>query len=152
MAANASFQREAADPYCLAPDDAAMLLRGAPWRRMVVVGDSVAAGISGPVRGYRDTDGIARVAEALDVATGSLVYRNLGERDLRTAEIRERQRPAALKLRPDLVIVAAGGNDVLGRSFDEHQLARELTLLVGPLAARGARVVRSGCSTSPDPA
>jgi len=144
MAVNRSFERGSADPYCLAADDASVLLRGAPWRRLVVVGDSVAAGISEPVSGYRDMDGIARAAEALKRGSGSLVYRNLGERDLRTVEIRSRQLAHALKLRPDLAIVAAGGNDILGRSFDENQLARELTLLVGPLAARGAQLVTIG--------
>lgn len=141
---DAGLARELADPYCRWPAGAADLLRAAPWRRVVVLGDSVAAGIGEPLEGYRDVDGIARVAEVLGVAHPSFAYHNLGERDLRVAEVRDRQLPSALDLRPDLVIIAAGGNDAMSRSFDEERFSRELTSLIRPLVAQGARLITIG--------
>lgn len=136
--------REIGDPDCDWSVEAAVLSRSAPWRRMVVLGDSVAAGVLEPLEGYRDLDGVARVAEVLAAANPSFTYRNLGERDLRLAEIRARQLPEALKLEPDLAVIAAGGNDVLGRSFDEEKIRSELTMIIEPLVAHGAQLVTLG--------
>jgi lysophospholipase L1-like esterase len=144
MAADVGHLRETSDPYCRWPAGSATLMRSAPWRRLVVLGDSVAAGIREPLDGYRDLDAAGRVAEALAAAHPSFSYRNLGERDLRAAEIRERQLRPALDLRPDLVIVAAGGNDALRRSFDEERFIDELTSIVRPLVAQGAQLVTIG--------
>lgn len=144
MASEGRSAREAADPHCLAMREACHLLSGAPWCRVVALGDSVAAGVSEPVSGYRDLDGIGRVVEVLEANRGCVMYRNLAERDLRLAEVRERQRRAALDLQPDLVIVAAGGNDVLARSFAEDQIAEQLAATLGPLVAVGAQLVTIG--------
>ncbi len=43
---------EATDPYTLRDGEAAALLAGHPWRRFVVLGDSVAEGCCEPVDGY----------------------------------------------------------------------------------------------------
>jgi lysophospholipase L1-like esterase len=150
--------REMFDPYCRWPAGSATLMRSVPWRRLVVLGDSVAAGIREPLDGYRDLDVAARVAEALAAAHPSFSYHNLGERDLRAAEIRERQLRRALDLQPDLVIVAAGGNDALRRSFDEERFRDDLTSIISPLVDQGAQVVtiglfdlpRSGLVPDPD--
>jgi lysophospholipase L1-like esterase len=71
------------------------------------------------------------------VAPG-LTVMNLGQRDLRAAEVRELQLPAALRFGPDLAIVAAGGNDALRRSFSAERVANELHALAGPLREAGA--------------
>ncbi|MFI0486090.1 hypothetical protein [Actinomadura sp. 9N215] len=42
------------DPAVLPAADAAALLSGASWTRMVTIGDSVAEGVREPVPGYRD--------------------------------------------------------------------------------------------------
>ena len=114
-------------------------LKDAPWRRMVVIGDSVAAGVREPLDGYRDMGFADQVGEALGVA-----HRNLGERDLRLAEIRETQLADALAFRPDIAMVIAGGNDVLARDYDPGRIRRELTEIVMPLADSGAFVVTVG--------
>jgi hypothetical protein len=56
---------EANDTYCLGPDEAGALLAGAPWRRLLVMGDSIAAGIGDPVQGYLDFGWADRLAAAL---------------------------------------------------------------------------------------
>lgn len=114
------------------------LLRGAPWRRMAVLGDSIAEGVREPHDGYRDLSWIDRIAEPLHAASPGLTVMNLGRRDLLAAEVREQQLPAALAFRPDLVILAAGGNDALRRSFSPDDVARELDATAAPLRRAGA--------------
>ncbi|GAA3383764.1 SGNH/GDSL hydrolase family protein [Cryptosporangium minutisporangium] len=135
---------EASDPDCIDPDEAAELLRPAPWQRLVVVGDSVAAGVREPVSGYRDLSFADRFAEALAATRPEFVYRNLGVRELTASAITATQLRAALDLRPDIALVAAGGNDALGREYDPGQLRRDLEGLIRPLAAAGALVVTMG--------
>jgi lysophospholipase L1-like esterase len=136
--------REAADPDSIDPAVASELLRGLPWQRMVVVGDSVAAGIREPTAGYRDASFSDRVAAALAATRPGFAYRNLGVRDLRLAAIRDGQLATALAQEPDVAIVAAGGNDALSRSFDADRAGVELNEIVDPLARAGAFVVTIG--------
>ena len=119
----------------------ASLLRGAPWRRHAVLGDSIAEGVREPHRGYLDPSWIDRIAEPLRAAAPGLTVMNLGGRDLRASEVRERQLAPALDFHPDLAIVAAGGNDALRRTFAPEDVARELDGIVGPLRAAGADVL-----------
>jgi lysophospholipase L1-like esterase len=119
----------------------ASLLRGAPWRRLAVLGDSIAEGVREPHPGYLDLSWIDRIAEPLRAAAPGLTVMNLGVRDLLASEVRERQLAPALGFRPDLAIVAAGGNDALRRSFTPGDVARELDGIVGPLRAAGADVL-----------
>jgi lysophospholipase L1-like esterase len=133
--------REATDPHALDPERAAALLAGAPWRRLVVLGDSVAAGIREPLPGYRDLSWADRVAEAL--GPGVAVH-NLARRGARVGEVLGRQLAPALRLGPDLAIVSAGGNDALEPAWDEDLTARQLGLVVGALRAAGADVLTLG--------
>jgi lysophospholipase L1-like esterase len=117
------------------------LLQGAPWRRLAVLGDSIAEGVGEPHPGYRNLSWIDRIAEPLRAATGGLAVTNLGRRDLLAREVRERQLLPALAFEPDLAIVAAGGNDALRRSFAREAVECELDGIVGPLRAAGADVL-----------
>ena len=74
-------------------------------------------------------------------AAPRLALLNLGRRNLLAAEVRASQLAPALAFRPDLAIVAAGGNDALRRSFDPGAVERELVAIVGPLRRAGADVV-----------
>ena len=122
-------------------DDLAALLSGARWRRLVVVGDSIAEGVHEPHPGFADISWIERIADPLREAVGVQAKVNLGRRDLLAREVRERQLARALAFHPDLAIVAAGGNDALHRSFDRHAVERELDAIVGPLRRAGADVL-----------
>lgn len=139
---------ERRDPHCLLPDEMAALLRPTPWRRLAVLGDSIAAGIGDPVRGYRDLSWAERLAAAIAAAHGlsgpGARHLDLGVPGLRTRQIREVQLDRALAHAPDLAVVAAGANDALRRSFDPALVADELDGIVGPLAAGGCLVVTFG--------
>ncbi|MEO8689081.1 MAG: SGNH/GDSL hydrolase family protein [Solirubrobacteraceae bacterium] len=125
------------DPEVLPDQDLTALLRGARWRRLAVLGDSVAEGVRELLDGYRDLSWVDRIA----AAAPGLAVLNLGRRNLLTAEVRASQLEPALAYRPDLAIVAAGGNDALRRSFDPGAVERELVAIVGPLRRAGADVL-----------
>jgi lysophospholipase L1-like esterase len=114
------------------------MLRGAPWRRVAVVGDSIAEGVREPHDGFRDLSWIERIVEPLTAVAPGLTVMNLGQRDLRAAEVRDLQLPAALRFGPDLAIIAAGGNDALRRSFSPERVTGELDSIARPLREAGA--------------
>ncbi|MEU4826199.1 SGNH/GDSL hydrolase family protein [Actinomadura sp. NPDC023710] len=131
------------DPSVLAAAEAAALLAGAPWTRMVTIGDSIAEGVREPVPGYRDLSWTDRVEEALGAAPGFTAL-NLGRRDLVAAQVAAEQLGPALEFRPDLAFVVAGGNDMLRPDFDADGVRRELAAMVAAFRAAGADVVTIG--------
>ena len=135
---------EAADPDCIDDAAAADVLRATPWRRLVVLGDSIAAGVREPAEGYRDEGFANRVGQALVAAHDGAAFRNLGVRDARLAEIRDTQLPVALEFEPDLAIVIGGGNDAIRRSYTSERVRSQLREIVVPLAEAGAFVVTIG--------
>lgn len=117
------------------------------YRRFVAVGDSFTEGIDDPDprspgrhRGWAD-----RLAELLDddarAAGAGLEYANLAVRGKRMREILDEQLPRALDLRPDLLSISAGGNDILRPSVDVDALAAALDGAVGAARAAGAQVL-----------
>jgi lysophospholipase L1-like esterase len=134
--------REWADLHVANDDELARLLGpGVDWERVVVLGDSIAAGVREPSPGYRDLSWSDRMAAGLAVAHPGAVVHNLGCRDLTAAEVREGQLDAALALGPDLVVLAAGGNDLLRREFDPAAVRDELSAILTPLRAAGADIL-----------
>lgn len=128
--------RESADPHCMSDEVADALLREAPWRRLAIVGDSLAEGLGDPVPGYRTACWADRVAEALRRSVPDLAYLNLGRRGLTAAEVRAEQAERAAAFAPDLLGVVCGGNDLLLPGFSPDALAAELDDLLEALAAR----------------
>jgi lysophospholipase L1-like esterase len=135
------YDTELADPYCLSRDELVWFTAMAPWHRLLVMGDSIAAGAGDPVAGYADQSWADRLAAVLPGA----VYANLGHYGARTAQIRQEQLHRALAYGPDLAFVTAGANDAMRRSFDPVAVARDLSAIVAPLAGAGALVVTFGC-------
>jgi lysophospholipase L1-like esterase len=82
--------------------------RGRIVSTYVAMGDSFTAG-QGSGEGERWAD---RIATALRVVNPALTYRNLAADGAPSAAVLE-QVPAAIELRPDLVTVICGANDVL---------------------------------------
>jgi lysophospholipase L1-like esterase len=132
------------DPYCLSDDELTELLRDAPWHRLAVIGDSMAAGVGDEIPGYPSGGSMATLARVLGRVHPDFAYLNLGERDRYAAEVRSYQLPRALAFRPDLAVVLAGGNDMLRRRFEPRAMAAEIDAMVGALRARGSDVVTYG--------
>ena len=113
------------------------------FHRYVAIGDSFTEGVGDPdptrpngLRGWAD-----RVAEVLAGHTDDFGYANLAIRGRKLGAIVEEQLQPALDLRPDLVTIHGGGNDVLRPRVDLDGLAQTYDDAVGKLAASGARVV-----------
>ncbi|MGI5488833.1 GDSL-type esterase/lipase family protein [Microtetraspora malaysiensis] len=135
---------ESNDPYVLSATEAGRLLSGAPWSRLVIVGDSVAEGVTEPYAGYDLGTWYDLVLAALRTVQPDLVHLNLGRRNLLTAEVRETQLQAALDFRPDLIVALCGGNDAFRREFDPDAVEEQLEALFEPLSATGGTLVTSG--------
>ncbi|WP_433292044.1 SGNH/GDSL hydrolase family protein [Actinoplanes sp. CA-030573] len=113
----------------------------ARWRRVAVLGDSIAVHRGEPVDGYPTQTWAERVALVLAPDE----YLNLGVPGARAAEIRAGQLAAALAFRPELAIVAAGANDAARRDFRPGAVAEELSMMLDRLTDAGAVVVTFGC-------
>jgi lysophospholipase L1-like esterase len=139
--AESEWTRESSDPFCVSDAETDELLIGAPWRRLVVIGDSLAEGIGDESPGYRSIPWPERLRDALRRQQPGLEYLNLGKRGLRAAEVRAGQLQQALDFRPDLAAVVCGGNDLLVETFDPEAVSAELDAIVAPLRRAGADVV-----------
>ena len=114
-----------------------------PWGRFVALGDSFTAGIGDPeprspggFRGWAD-----RVAEELSEGHRDFGYANLAVSGLVIRQILEQQLGPAIELKPDLVTLSAGGNDLVFHRSDLDRLAATLDDAVGLLTATGATIV-----------
>ncbi|MGA8113011.1 MAG: SGNH/GDSL hydrolase family protein [Actinocatenispora sp.] len=135
---------ENTDPHCLAPGVAERLLAGHPWRRFVVLGDSVAEGLGDPVPGYTPLSWADRMAAELTVVRPDLAYLNLGRRETTAAQIRATQLAPALEFGPDLALVCCGGNDAISPFFKADAVREDLTAIVSGLRGVGAEVLTLG--------
>ncbi|MBK1785470.1 SGNH/GDSL hydrolase family protein [Prauserella sp. ASG 168] len=120
------------------------LLSGSPWRRVAVLGDSVAEGVGDLVDGYPPRPWADRVVSVLRAHNPTLEYLNLGKRGLLAEEVSRFQLSPALAFRPDLAVVTCGGNDMLRRSYDPGAVDVVLTAMVRALRESGAAVVTLG--------
>lgn len=114
-----------------------------PWNRYVALGDSFTEGIGDPDpdspggnRGWAD-----RVAEELAAGHPDFAYANLAIRGRLLNQIIEEQLAPAVALKPDLVTICAGGNDVIRPGGDPDRLAERIDGAIAELRATGATVV-----------
>lgn len=114
-----------------------------PWSRYVAIGDSFTEGIGDPeprspggYRGWAD-----RVAEVLSEQTEDFAYANLAIRGRLLQQISDEQVDAALELKPDLITVSAGGNDIIRPGTDPDDVSRRFELMIERLRRDGATVV-----------
>lgn len=114
-----------------------------PWSRYVAIGDSFTEGIGdvepkspGGHRGWAD-----RAAEVLADQTDDFAYANLAIRGRLLGQIADEQVEPALELRPDLISVSGGGNDILRPGTDPDEVADRFDDVVARLRRDGATVV-----------
>jgi lysophospholipase L1-like esterase len=114
-----------------------------PWSRYVALGDSFTEGIGDPepqspggYRGWAD-----RVAEVLSEKSDDFAYANLAIRGRLLQQVIDEQIEPALALRPDLITLSAGGNDIIRPGTDPDDIAGRLDAAVGRLRAAGATIV-----------
>ncbi|QEO10042.1 SGNH/GDSL hydrolase family protein [Protaetiibacter larvae] len=114
-----------------------------PWSRYVAIGDSFTEGIGDPEprsagghRGWAD-----RVAEVLTRRTDDFAYANLAIRGRLLQQILDEQVEPALALRPDLITISAGGNDIIRPGTDPDDVAERLEGGIARLRRDDATVV-----------
>lgn len=121
------------------------------WSRYVALGDSLTEGLcdtsrmpAGQYRGWAD-----RLAELLAGAREASAqpgqepfrYANLAVRSRKIRDLLEEQLPQAVALRPDLVSIFMGANDLVSRGADPIALARGLERAVQALRSQGIDVL-----------
>ncbi|KUN20854.1 lipase [Streptomyces antibioticus] len=112
--------------------------------RFVALGDSLTEGVGDPVGdGWRGW--AALLADGLGPA---VEFTNLAVSGAQTRDVLERQLPAGLAQRPDVVSVVVGVNDTLRCTFDIHAVAARLDAVYAAFAAQGALLL-TACL--PDP-
>src|SRR3954468_22071038 len=96
------------------------------FARYVAIGDSSTEGLDDPDGrgGYRGWANrlAARIAAAQSTP---LLYANLAIRGRATRAIRDEQLAPALAMKPDLVTLFTGTNDVVRRRFDASEVGRD---------------------------
>lgn len=114
-----------------------------PWSRFIAIGDSFTEGLGDPdpespggLRGWAD-----RFAEVLADRNPELSYANLAVRGKLIQQIIDEQLEDAMELRPDLVSVCAGGNDVIRPGTDPDEVAAKLEHIVTQLGQTGATIM-----------
>ncbi|MDJ0357766.1 SGNH/GDSL hydrolase family protein [Paenarthrobacter sp. PH39-S1] len=114
-----------------------------PWNRYVAMGDSFTEGIGdaepsspGGHRGWAD-----RLAEELSRGHEDFAYANLAIRGRLLQQILDEQLEPALELKPGLISISAGGNDLIRPGSDPDALAESLDGAVERMTTSGATVL-----------
>jgi lysophospholipase L1-like esterase len=108
----------------------------------VAMGDSFTEGVGDPRADGRGCRGWAdRFAQRLDRHQPGLRYANLGIRGKLLGQVLAEQVPVAVGMGPDLVSLAAGGNDLLRPRADPDSLARSFDEVVRTLLMSGSQVL-----------
>ncbi len=107
----------------------------------VALGDSFTEGLNddlpdGSFRGWAD-----RLAEVLAAGRSDFRYANLALRGKMLDEILDEQLPIALELKPDLVTLCAGGNDIIVPGADVDAVTERLEEGVAKLREAGIPVL-----------
>jgi lysophospholipase L1-like esterase len=143
METTVRFEQEEADPAILSASEEDALLRGAPWRRLALLGDSIVEGMGDHTPGYAPQYWPDRLAGALGRQQPGFACLNLGRRDLRAGEVRSTQLGPALAFGPDLAMMVCGGNDLLVEHFDVDAVEREIDVITSALVGAGVTVISS---------
>ena len=113
------------------------------WSRYVAIGDSFTEGIGDPEplspgghRGWAD-----RVAEVLATGREDFTYANLAIRGRLLQQISDEQVDAALQLKPDLISVSAGGNDIIRPGTDADEVSARFEKMIERLRSDDATVI-----------
>src|SRR5579875_1953375 len=107
----------------------------------VALGDSFTEGLNDPLPGGGYRGWADRFADMLSIHQPGLRYANLAVRGKLLREVAAEQVPRAIEMAPDLVSLAAGGNDLLRPGSDPDSLAETLDASVASLRAAGCRVL-----------
>ena len=107
----------------------------------VAIGDSFTEGLNDPLPGGGFRGWADRFADLLAADQPGLRYANLAVRGRLLRDVAGEQAPWAISMAPDLISIAAGGNDILRPGTDPDALAAVFDECVAGLRAAGCRVL-----------
>lgn len=122
-------------------------MSGTTFTRYVALGDSITEGLCDPAPARPGTwlgwaDRLAGILDGDARLSGrSVEFANLAVRGRRIADVVGEQVPGALALKPDLVSVLVGANDLMSPAADPDALAERLADGVRMLRAHGTTVL-----------
>lgn len=114
------------------------------FERYVAIGDSSTEGLDDPAGDGTFRGWANRLAERIagaQASAGGLLYANLGVRGKKTREIADEQLERALAMRPDLVTLFAGTNDIVSRRVDLSAVAADLAAMMAAIRDSGATLL-----------
>ncbi len=115
-------------------------------RHYVAMGDSLSEGFSDWGQGDRSIGFAYILAGLLRTAAPDMEWTNLGTSGARTADVLRVQLPQAVRLKPDLITLIAGANDVTVTAPEEFR--RSYAELVGRLSSDVGGII--AIATLPD--
>ena len=118
------------------------------FNRFVAIGDSQTEGVGDPYPDGKERGWADRFAESLTRRNPEMLYANLAIRGRCIGPVRDEQLEPALALKPDLVSLIAGLNDMIRPSFDLGRTIAIMDDMQSRLRATGATVLTI---TYPDP-
>lgn len=114
-------------------------LRNQQNLKVVALGDSISFGV-GDTGGHENAIGpgwVGRIAHDL----GAVRFLNFSRNGARVRDLTGSRLSAALEVRPDLVLICVGGNDVLRGNFDPIEIKNGLVKLISQFESIDAAVV-----------
>ncbi len=117
------------------------------WKRFVAMGDSVTSGVGDDVDGIHCFSWAYHLAKELGEDNTEFSYNNIAVKGQTAREIRQTQLEQCLAMKPDLVSVMGGGNDVLTNSWNAATFEREFKEIFSALSKTGITIISS---TVPD--
>jgi lysophospholipase L1-like esterase len=112
-----------------------------PIGSFVALGDSFTEGVGDPYPDGTPQGWADRFARHIAASFPGLRYANLAIRGKLLSQVIEQQVPAAVALAPDLVSIAAGGNDLLRPKSDPEALVARYEEAVAALAGTGSQIM-----------
>ncbi|MGH3624832.1 MAG: SGNH/GDSL hydrolase family protein [Sciscionella sp.] len=111
------------------------------WSSYLAIGDSFTEGLEDPAPDGGYLGWADRLAAMLAAHSPGLRYGNLAVRGKMMDEIVSEQVPQAVRARPDLVTISAGGNDVITPGSDVDAVVEQFDQAVAALRRAGSDVV-----------
>ncbi len=103
----------------------------------VALGDSLTECYGDEYPGIPKTSWGELISKELNIPN----FYNLGKSGLRSDEILQTQFPISKKIKPDLVSITAGGNDLIQRKWNKKEYTKNLRLMIDYFTKNGATVM-----------
>ncbi|MBW7477300.1 SGNH/GDSL hydrolase family protein [Paenibacillus oenotherae] len=111
------------------------------WKRFTAIGDSFTEGKGDDVGELQCISWVEHFAERMRHEEPAFKSVNLAQGGLITREIMEQQLERALSLKPDLVSIITGGNDIMKGVWNEGEFRKLLGDMLSAIRSQGAVII-----------